>query len=112
MSTVKSGRTGRMTKVNERAPLQAREEALAFGAAMGHKRALLVEFSRAVRVDKLYHAVISETEAARLFDELGDHLHRAFDLTKLVEADERRGYISLKSDDVSLGRRVKKAGLN
>ena len=36
MSTVKSGRTGRMTKVNERAPLQAREEALAFGAAMGH----------------------------------------------------------------------------
>ena len=56
--------------------------------------------------------MISETEAARLFDELGDHLHRAFDLTKLVEADERRGYISLKSDDVSLGRRVKKAGLN
>jgi hypothetical protein len=88
-----------MTKVNERAPLKARQEALAFGTAMGHKRALLIEFSKAVRADKLYQAVISDTEAARFFDQLGDSLHRVFDLSRLLEGHEQRGDISLKSDD-------------
>lgn len=110
MPIVKSGRTGRMTKVNERAPLKARREALAFGTAMGHKRAMLVEFTKAVRADELYQAVISETEAARLFDQLGDSLHRVFDLSRLLEGHEQRGDISLKSDDAGSSR--KKAGLN